>query len=200
MSGAGYDPVGQSWDAGGRVEPPPAVRELLRAGVLASDARLVTRDGRWQVEGDPTEGALVVAAAKVGLDPVDLSDQEPRIAEIPFTSERRRMTTLHAHGHGHDGLLEGGSRAGIGRLRHPAEIRPRGPAHRRRSRVDSWRRATDGWRRPSGARHRAGNRRASVEDAEHAHDAARPRCDDGSPRDRSAGAPWRSARPPASRR
>lgn len=95
LSGAGYDPTGQVLEAGRVVEPPPGVRALLRAGVLASDARLVTRDGRWQVEGDPTEGALVVAATKAGLNPVDLNQQEPRTAEIPFTSERRRMSTLH---------------------------------------------------------------------------------------------------------
>jgi Ca2+-transporting ATPase len=95
LSGAGYDPTGQILEAGHIVEPPPGVRALLRAGVLASDARLVTRDGRWQVEGDPTEGALIVAATKAGLNPVDLNAQEPRVAEVPFTSERRRMTTLH---------------------------------------------------------------------------------------------------------
>jgi len=98
VSGAGYEPDGHVLDAGRRVEPPPAVRELLRAGALASDARLVTRDGRRQVEGDPTEGALVVAAAKVGLNLLDLNEQEPRTGEIAFTSERRRMTTLHATG------------------------------------------------------------------------------------------------------
>ena len=95
LSGAGYDPAGQLLEAGQILEAPPGVRALLCAGVLASDARLVTRDGRWQVEGDPTEGALVVAAMKAALNPVDLNQQEPRIAEIPFTSERRRMTTLH---------------------------------------------------------------------------------------------------------
>jgi Ca2+-transporting ATPase len=55
----------------------------------------VNLDGRWQIEGDATEGALVVAGVKAGLEAVELNDQEPRIAEIPFTSERRRMTTLH---------------------------------------------------------------------------------------------------------
>ena len=95
LSGGGYDPSGQVLEGGRVVEPPPGVRVLLCGGVLASDARLVTRDSRWQVEGDPTEGALVVAATKAGLNPVDLNAQEPRIAEIPFTSERRRMSTLH---------------------------------------------------------------------------------------------------------
>jgi P-type Ca2+ transporter type 2C len=95
LTGAGYEPTGQLLEAGHVVEPPPDVRALLSAGVLASDARLVTREGQWQVEGDATEGALVVAATKAALNPVDLNQQEPRIAEIPFTSERRRMTTLH---------------------------------------------------------------------------------------------------------
>jgi Ca2+-transporting ATPase len=95
VSGAGYDPAGQFLDCGHPVAPSPAVVALLRAAVLASDARVVTRDGRWYVEGDPTEGALLVAARKAGLEPGDLVEEEPRTAEIPFTSERRRMTTLH---------------------------------------------------------------------------------------------------------
>jgi P-type Ca2+ transporter type 2C len=95
LSGAGYEPTGEVLEAGRIVEPSPDLHALLRAGVLASDARLVSRDSRWQVEGDPTEGALLVAATKAGLNPADLNDQEPRVAEIPFTSERRRMTTLH---------------------------------------------------------------------------------------------------------
>ena len=96
LTGAGYEPAGAVLDAGRSVEPPSNLRELLRACVLASDAQLVSRDGRWHVEGDPTEGALVVAARKVGFNPAELNKQEPRVAEIPFTSERRRMTTLHA--------------------------------------------------------------------------------------------------------
>jgi Ca2+-transporting ATPase len=95
LSGGGYDPTGEVLEEGRAIDPPPGVRELLRAGVLASDARLLTRDGRWHVEGDPTEGALIVAAIKAGLNPDDLNAQEPRTAEIPFTSERRRMSTLH---------------------------------------------------------------------------------------------------------
>jgi P-type Ca2+ transporter type 2C len=95
LSGVGYEPSGQLRDGDRAVEPTSGVRALFAAGVLASDARLVNREGRWQIEGDPTEGALLVAATKAGLNPADLNEKEPRVAEIPFTSERRRMTTLH---------------------------------------------------------------------------------------------------------
>jgi Ca2+-transporting ATPase len=107
LSGAGYDPAGQLFDDGRPVEPPAAVLGLLQAAVQASDARLVAKEGRWFVEGDPTEGALVVAAAKAGLSPSDLSEREPRVAEIPFTSERRRMTTLHTTPAGDVAYLKG---------------------------------------------------------------------------------------------
>jgi len=95
VSGAGYQPAGEFRDAGRLTVPDPIVLELLRAGVLASDARLRLEDGRWLIEGDTTEGALVVVAAKASLDQATLANQYPRVAEIPFSSERRRMTTLH---------------------------------------------------------------------------------------------------------
>jgi Ca2+-transporting ATPase len=95
VSGVGYEPVGTFQSADGEVAIGPATVETLSAGALASDAKL-HRDGeRWQIEGDPTEGALVVAAAKAGLEVASLERQFPRTAEIPFSSERRRMTTLH---------------------------------------------------------------------------------------------------------
>jgi Ca2+-transporting ATPase len=95
VSGTGYDPTGAVLEVGRQVEPPRGVQAMLSAAALASDARLIVHDGRPQIEGDPTEGALVVAALKVGLKTADLNTQEPRVGEIPFTSERRRMTTLH---------------------------------------------------------------------------------------------------------
>jgi Ca2+-transporting ATPase len=54
----------------------------------------VNHEGRWQVQGDPTEGALIVVARKFGVDEAAL-ERFPRIAEIPFTSERKRHTTIH---------------------------------------------------------------------------------------------------------
>jgi len=97
VSGAGYDPHGEFSRNGSIVEPSPALMALLRAAVLASDTHL-SRDGdsgQWHIKGDPTEGALIVAAAKAGLDKTDLGTRFPRVHEIPFTSETKRMTTLH---------------------------------------------------------------------------------------------------------
>ncbi|MCZ7589901.1 MAG: cation-translocating P-type ATPase [Gaiella sp.] len=108
ISGAGYDPYGEVSCAGVAVEPPAVLLETLRAGALASDAYLVQGEaGEWIVRGDPTEGALVVAAAKVGLARHDLERSHPRVAEIPFTSESKRMTTLHETANGHVALAKG---------------------------------------------------------------------------------------------
>lgn len=97
VSGAGYDPNGQFSRDGFAVEPSRPLKLLLQAAALASDAHIVHSepDGNWHIKGDPTEGALVVAAAKAGLSKADLDSQSPRVNEIPFTSEAKRMTTLH---------------------------------------------------------------------------------------------------------
>jgi Ca2+-transporting ATPase len=96
VSGSGYDPQGEFLHNGARVEPSPGLRELLTAAALCSDAHAVHgEDGRWTVKGDPTEGALVVAAAKAGLHKPALDLQFPRVDEIPFDADTKRMTTLH---------------------------------------------------------------------------------------------------------
>ncbi len=99
ITGAGYAPEGSLLLDGEEVEPPESVLELLRAAALASDAHLARdeSDGEtgWRIRGDPTEGALVVAAAKLGIGKRELDERCPRVSEIPFTSESKRMTTLH---------------------------------------------------------------------------------------------------------
>src|SRR5688572_15440843 len=97
ISGSGYEPSGALSSNGSDVKPSESVSLLLRAAALASDARVQRGEssGKWEVKGDPTEGALVVAAAKAGLPKQQLDTDFPRVSEIPFTSERKRMTTLH---------------------------------------------------------------------------------------------------------
>ncbi|WP_317440849.1 cation-transporting P-type ATPase [Streptomyces collinus] len=90
VAGVGYAPAGEITDA-------PSVRELLRAAALCSNARLVRTAGRdaWRVLGDTTEGALLVAAMKAGLDPAEEEARAPRAAEYPFDSARKLMSTVH---------------------------------------------------------------------------------------------------------
>jgi Ca2+-transporting ATPase len=95
VSGAGFEPHGEFTRAGAVVEPSEPLKLLLRAAVMTSDARLARSNGRWEIKGDPTEGALVVLAAKAGLRKIDMEEQFPRVHEIPFSSEAKRMTTLH---------------------------------------------------------------------------------------------------------
>ncbi len=71
---------------------------LLTAGALCNNASVVTRHGRHAVVGDPTEGALKIAALEAGLDAAHLEARYPRIGEVPFSSERKLMSTLHADG------------------------------------------------------------------------------------------------------
>jgi magnesium-transporting ATPase (P-type) len=97
VTGIGYAPEGELRAHGARVDPlPEAVRQLLVCAVLCNDSNLENDDGCWRIVGDPTEGALVVAARKAGLDASVLRGSFPRKDEIPFSSERQFMATLHA--------------------------------------------------------------------------------------------------------
>jgi Ca2+-transporting ATPase len=98
LSGTGYMPKGEV-DFVERASDEEALQfELARALTAAdraSNAVLQERDGSWVVQGDPTEGALIVAARKAGLSPQALEARFPRIGEIPFSSERKLMSTVH---------------------------------------------------------------------------------------------------------
>ncbi|GIF18823.1 ATPase [Paractinoplanes tereljensis] len=93
VSGAGYEPVGD-------VDDPEPLRGTLQAAVLCCDARLLPPDsaGGWRVLGDTTEGALLVAAAKAGVDLTAEQRAAPRIEEFPFDADRKLMTTVHRTG------------------------------------------------------------------------------------------------------
>ena len=97
VSGSGYTPEGEFSTNGGTLSAPtPALHQMLTAAILSSDTVLLNLpDGGWDIKGDPTEGALVVAAAKAGLQKDVLDSTYPRVNEIPFSSETKRMTTLH---------------------------------------------------------------------------------------------------------
>jgi magnesium-transporting ATPase (P-type) len=97
LSGVGYAPDGglSTFDGENLGAIPEGLHELLLAGVLCNDAGLA-RDGEaWRIEGDPTEGALVVSARKVGLDEEKARQDFPRTDVVPFESERQYMATLN---------------------------------------------------------------------------------------------------------
>lgn len=103
VTGVGYAPHGEVADAA-------AVRELLRVAGLCCDARLMPSPGPGEhrkVLGDTTEGALLVVAAKAGLDLSALERAAPRVTEFPFDSDRKVMTTVHRAGASYQACVKG---------------------------------------------------------------------------------------------
>ena len=107
VTGTGYGPDGEIRRGGesARGNEHPALVECLRAGVLCNDSRVVADGGRWDVIGDPTEAALLVAAAKAGLAQGGLRLAHPRVDALAFESERQYMATLHRHASGEVGTV-----------------------------------------------------------------------------------------------
>ena len=99
LTGVGYAPGGEALHDGRPLADPALVEEvrrLLHAAERASNATLHEVDGRWEVQGDPTEGALVVAAQKLGIARPAEEAHLSRVGEIPFSSERKLMSTAYA--------------------------------------------------------------------------------------------------------
>jgi len=97
LSGVGYAPEGEltADGAGVDLDGRPALAELLRAGLLCNDAGLREDSGVWRIDGDPTEGALLTAAAKAGFAAGSEHGRAPRLDAIPFESEHQYMASLH---------------------------------------------------------------------------------------------------------
>ena len=95
VTGGGYDPKGEFKGSEVNIKNSKSLQMLLQSGLLCSDAILEEKEGKWFVKGDPTEGALVVAAVKAGYHETEMRLENPRVEEIPFSSERKRMTTIH---------------------------------------------------------------------------------------------------------
>lgn len=99
VTGVGYEPRGEILINEGGLGPEEErfFKLLLLAGILCNDAKLIysEEEKRWKILGDPTEGALIVLGKKVHFEPEELLREYPRLREIPFSSERMLMTTLH---------------------------------------------------------------------------------------------------------
>lgn len=101
--GVGYSPRGRvllESEAIESTEAHPALLALLETGLLCNDASLREEQDQWHIDGDPTEGALLVLARKAGLDPAAIAETRPRRDSVPFESEHRYMATLHDDGAG----------------------------------------------------------------------------------------------------
>ena len=105
VAGRGYDPVGSLTRGDQAIQPLESLplRSLMQGALLCNDAaleRIEAQNGEthvtWRMVGDPTEGALVVLAGKAGLWRDEVEREHPRVAEVPFDSVRKRMTTVHA--------------------------------------------------------------------------------------------------------
>ncbi len=100
VSGVGYKPEGVFFYDGKEIDPKSdkVLLLILKASALCSNAILEEKKGKWEIIGDPTEAALVVAAAKAELWKDDLETKYQRTGELIFTSERKLMTTIHKKG------------------------------------------------------------------------------------------------------
>jgi len=97
VSGVGYNPDGKFSENGKDINPieDAQLKETILAGVLCNDAQLVFKDEEWQIIGDPTEGSIIVVAKKANFNVDDYIKQHPRLGEIPFSSETKKMTTIN---------------------------------------------------------------------------------------------------------
>ncbi len=102
VTGSGYDPEGQilhDWEPTDK-ESLKRLHNMLRIGLLCNESKMVQNEGQFRIDGDPTEGALIVSAMKAGLDPEEEEKAYPQIGMIPFESDRGFMATVHKNNDG----------------------------------------------------------------------------------------------------
>jgi len=97
ISGVGFIPKGKFYEAGKMVNPRniSQLKELFKVGVLCNDSDLTRHEGQYKIIGDPTEGAITVAARKYAAAKAYFSKGERKINEIPFSSQRMRMSVIY---------------------------------------------------------------------------------------------------------
>jgi len=125
-TGTGYAPVGNIEDAQGKkiINLDDSLLEAVKCAALCTTARLVPPQDageEWKVIGDPTEGALLTAAAKVGLTADELAKKYPRFALLPFDSGRMRMSSIQKIGDSYMAYIKGAPTAVIERCTHVLE-------------------------------------------------------------------------------
>jgi Ca2+-transporting ATPase len=121
VTGEGYEPVGDIREASGmkiETNSSSGLHQLLTASVLCNGATLQQEEGSWRILGDPTEGALLVAAAKVGLRLEQLESTHPFLGEIPFDPERKMMTIVRRTADGPVAYVKGAPDVLLGRCTH----------------------------------------------------------------------------------
>jgi Ca2+-transporting ATPase len=109
ISGGGYEPAGEFVSADKRITPTEdeLLMLALRIGMLANRASITRDDQTWRAVGDPTEAALLVVAQKAGLQRDALLESYPEVGEVPFSSERMLMATMHTERHGTVAYVKG---------------------------------------------------------------------------------------------
>ena len=135
VTGEGYTSQGEFLEKGSTQDLPIlspeedySLRLALSAGALCNSSRLVEHeDGRFRVAGDPTEGALLVAAAKARLTPEDLASEFRFVAEYPFDPVRKRMSVVYARRNdsGDGSVVSLAMHSSRGRRRDLAVVQPR---------------------------------------------------------------------------
>jgi Ca2+-transporting ATPase len=109
VTGSGYEPQGDILEEGRHINTTavPDLLMLFRIGLLCNESDIYLEDEQYRVDGDPTEGALIVSAMKAGLNPEEERKHYPQLFIIPFESERGYMATLHRHGDRHLVFVKG---------------------------------------------------------------------------------------------